>query len=355
MKITRILASLVMVASLSLGLVACQKKDSTGAKIQEVNLSIWSNYVTPEMIAAFEKQTGYKVQISNYSSNEELLAKMKAGASGVDVAVPSDYMVFAMAQMDMLEKLDHAKLPVVTDMDPRWMKKDFDPTNAVSLPLDWGMTGIAVNKNLYQGTVKGWNDLFANKALAGKFTLLDDVRETLGAALKANGHSLNSKSVEEVKKAQARLESIRKSVKAFNSETLVGLSEGEMAVAHAYSCDALQARNRTKGKVEFVIPEEGCTLWVDNVVIPKGAKNIEGAYALINFLLSPEISAQRTQNIMVGPTNSKASALLPADLQKDTSLFPSSEQLSKCEMLHDIGESLVAWDHAWTALKASAE
>lgn len=350
----KLFSYLIVSVGLVLTAVGCQKKSSqSGSKV--VNLAIWSNYVTPEMIQRFEKNSGLTVQISNYSSNEELLAKLKAGASGVDVAVPSDYMVFAMAQMQMLEKLDQSKLPVVADLNPEFMKKEFDPQNAVSLPLDWGTTGIAVNKKLYSGTVKGWKDLFSKKELGGKFTLLDDVRESLGAALKSNGHSLNATNIEQVKGAQKTLESVRKSVKAFTSETLVGLINGEMAVAHAYQCDALQAKAKTGGQIQYIIPEEGCTQWIDNVVIPKGAQNIEGAYALINFLLSAEISAERTKNIFVGPTNLKAVALLPEAIQKDEQLFLKPAQLAKCEMIHDIGESLVAWDQAWTALKASAE
>jgi len=319
-----------------------------------VNLAIWSNYLTPEMISTFEKNSGLKLQISNYSSNEELLAKLKAGAAGIDVAVPSDYMVYAMAQMQMLETIDGAKIAALADLDPKLLAKEFDPKNSVSLPLNWGTTGIAINRTLYKGELKGWRDLFGRKELAGKFTLLDDVRETLGAALKANDYSLNATKIEEVNAAQKTLEGIRKNVKAFTSETQVGLIKGEMAVAHAYQCDALQAKAKSKGQVEFIIPEEGCTLWIDTLVIPKGAQNMSGAYALINFLLSPEIGAERTKNLYVSPANLKAIALLPEALQRDSQLFLKPEQLAKCEMIHDIGESLVAWDHAWTALKASS-
>jgi len=352
----KILSSLVVFFSL-LSFAGCKSKQSqqTADIPKEVGLAIWSNYVTPEMIQEFETKTGFKVQISNYSSNEELLAKLKAGASGIDLAVPSDYMVYAMAQMQMLQTLDQAKVEAFKDLDAKLIGKEFDPKNQYSMPLDWGTTGIAINRKLYTGSLTGWKDLFSNPKLAGKFSLLDDVRESLGAALKMNGASLNSTSNDEITKAQKSLEAIRKNVKSFTSETLMGLVEGEMAVAHAFSCDALQARAKTKGQIDFIIPSEGCTQWIDNLVIPQSARNTAGAYALMNFLLSAEISAQRTKNLWVAPSNTKAIALLPAETQKNASLFPGKTALTKCEMMKDVGESLVAFDQAWTALKASAE
>jgi len=339
--------------ALSLTIAGCQKSTQEGQAKKEVNLAIWSNYVTEDMLARFTAQTGYKVMISNYSSNEELLAKLQAGAGGIDVAVPSDYMVFAMIQMGLLQPLNHAQIPNVADLDKKLLAKGFDPENKFSLPFDWGTTGIAVHRDLFKGEVKGWKDLFASTELSGKFTLLDDVRETFGAALKSNGLSLNATDSNEIKKAQGTLESIRKNVKAFTSETLAGLSAGEMAAAHAYSSDALQARKHTNGKVDYLIPQEGCTWWIDTFVIPKGAQNVEGAYALINFLLGAEIGAERTQKIFAAPANLKSIALLPADLQKNTGLFPTESQLATCETMKDIGESLAAYDRAWTMVKVS--
>ena len=170
---------------------AAQSGAATGSKV--VNLAIWSNYIKPEVLTEFEKRTGIKVQVSNYSSNEELLAKLQAGASGYDVVVPSDYMVFAMSKLGLLKELDFTQLPNFKSIDPKYLKKQFDPANKYSIPYDWGTTGIAVNRTLYKGKIAGWKDLFNNADLAGKVTLLDDVRETIGAALKAQGLSLNSK------------------------------------------------------------------------------------------------------------------------------------------------------------------
>lgn len=328
-------------------------KQSPGSE-RVLNLAIWSNYVSPAMVAEFEKRSGIKLQISNYSSNEELLAKLQAGASGYDVIVPSDYMVFAMVKLGLLKALDRTQLPHSANLDPRVLKKTYDPENVHSLPYDWGTTGIAVNKTLFKGKIRGWKDLFSQPELKGKLTLLDDVRETVGAALKAQGLSLNTRDSKDLAKAKELLLKVKPRIKGFNSETKVPLVQGEVAVAHAYSVDSLQAAQATGGKVEYVIPEEGGTLWVDNLAIPATAAHVVEAHQFIDFLLEAKTEASTATVIFSAPSNRDALALLPADLQKNPGLFPSDQVLKKMEMMEDLGEGLSAWDRVWTEVKASA-
>lgn len=326
---------------------------ATSQEKKVVNLAIWSNFVTDEMLKDFETKTGIHAEVSNYSSNEELLAKIQAGASGYDVVVPADYMVLVMAQLNLLAPINHTKISNQAALDPKFMKMYFDTDNKFSLPFDWGTTGIAINRKLFKGELSGWKDVFENKTLAGKYTMLDDVRETLGAALKREGFSLNSKNGDELGKAKQLILKAKKNIKGFTSETLMGLVNGEMAVAHAYSSDALQARQKTNGSIDYKIPAEGCTLWVDNLVIPANAPHIEEAHALINFLLSPEVAAARTTKLFVAPTNKDALKLLPKEVAENSALFPDAKALEKCEMIQDLGESLAQWDRIWTEAKAS--
>lgn len=320
-----------------------------------VNLAIWSNFVKPELLKEFEKRTGIKVQVSNYSSNEELLAKLQAGASGYDVVVPSDYMVFAMIKLGLLKELDFSKLPHSKLVDPTYLKKHYDPTNKFSVPYDIGTTGIAVNRTLFKGKISGWKDFFNTPELAGKVTLLDDVRETLGAALKAQGFSLNSQDAGQLAKAKELLLKMRPRVKAFTSEPMMPLVNGETAVAHAFSADALQARRQTAGKVEYLIPEEGGTFSIDSLVIPMGAQHVQNAHALIDFLLEPQSVVQTALTVMVAPPSKEAVALMPAALQADPVLFPRGSILQKLEMIEDLGEGLAVWDRIWTEVKAKSE
>ncbi|MBN8554411.1 MAG: spermidine/putrescine ABC transporter substrate-binding protein [Deltaproteobacteria bacterium] len=337
---------------------ACKTSTSESAaqgsnEAKVVHLAIWSNFVTDDILQEFTKQTGIQVETANYSSNEELLAKMQAGASGYDVIVPCDYLVLVMSNLGLLSEIDHAKIPNLKSIDAKYMKMYFDPENKFSLPFDWGTTGIAVNRKLFKGKIQGWKDVFDNKALEGKYTLLDDARETLGAALKKDGFSLNSVNGGELGKAKQTLLGAKNHVKGFTSETLMGLVNGEMVVAHAYSSDALQAAAKTNGAIEFVIPSEGATYWVDNVAIPKEAPHKEAAHALINFLLSPQVQAARASKLYVAPVSKEAVALLTPNVRSNRALFPDQKTLSKTEMIKDLGAQLTQWDRIWTEAKAA--
>lgn len=339
-----------------LSFAACshnQATEQSSAKNTEVHLAIWSNYVTDEMMNEFKEKTGLTPVLSNYSSNEELLAKLQAGATGYDVIVPSDYMVEVMIKTGLLEPLKTSELSNFASVDPSLKGLSYDPANSYSVPLNWGTTGIAVNKTKYAKKISGWNDVFGSEALAHKFTLLDDVRETLGVALRYEGKSINSTSAKELQAARDLIVKVKPAVKSFDSEILAGLVNGEIWLAHAYSSDALKARKQTNGAIDYIIPEQGCTRWVDNLVIPKGAPNPEGALKLINFLISKEISAKRAEELFVVPSNLEAKQLLPQDLQNDTALFPTPQMLSRCEMIHDLGPAVSQWDRAWTEAKAA--
>ena len=345
MKILRLIALLGVVV---MSFASCQR-----SKHRVVNLGIWSNYLTPEAMAEFQKRTGITIQVSNYSSNEELLAKMQAGGADFDVIVPSDYMIFAMTRLGILKPLDYTKLPHAKGLDARFLKKPFDRENQYSLPFDWGTTGIAVNRSLYAGPVHGWKDLFEKPELAGKISLLDDPREVIGAALKAKGFSLNSHKPAELAQAKVLLLATRKRVKLFTSETLITLTNSEAAVSHAYVTDALQARRATGGKVDYILPEEGGTLWLDNLAIPAHAPHPEEAHVLIDFLLEPQTVVSTVTQLFVSPANALALPLLPDAIRKDPLMFPSGQALAKFEMIEDLGDANQAWDRLWTEFKSA--
>ncbi|MFL5814363.1 MAG: PotD/PotF family extracellular solute-binding protein [Bdellovibrionia bacterium] len=361
MKLARLaLVGIALVSTLVVSTGCTKKTDqsstsmTSAAKVsKEVHLGIWSNYVTPEMLAAFEKASGIKVIVSNYSSNEELLAKMQAGGAGFDVVVPSDYMVTSMIQLKLLKKLDPAKIPNAKSLEPRFLKKAYDPTNEFSLPFDWGTTGIAVNRQLYKGQVKGWKDLFESPELAGKIAFLDDAREVIGAALKFQGHSLNTKNAKDLEEAKKLLISTRKRVKLYSSESLLTLTNGEAAVTQAYVSDSMQARSKMNGQVDYILPAEGGTWWIDNLVIPASAEHADEAHQLINFLLEPKIVAMTVKTVFVSPTSQAAMSLLPPEILNNHAMFPSERDLSKFEMLQDLGDSMREWDKIWTELKAT--
>lgn len=318
-----------------------------------VNLAIWSNYISKDFLEEFEKQSGVRVVISNYSSNEELLGKLQAGATGYDVAVPSDYMVFVMAKLGLLTTLDRAQISQFGEIEPGAKGGAYDPTNQFSIPYGRGVTGIAFNKEVVTEPVLSWKDLFENEKHAGKIGLLDDVRESIGSALKWKGHSINSTDPAQLAEAKSILVSAQKRIKAFSSEPVPLLLSGEVVMAQAYSSDALKARKLSAGKIDFVIPKEGTSLWVDCLVIPKGSPHQKEAHQLINFFLQARVAASRTEHFFVSPVVQGVRALLPEVLQKDPILFPPPARWKEFESVRDLEDKGTEWDRVWTEVKAS--
>lgn len=349
----------VFFALVFFALTGCTAKAPNAAKTEaakseerEVNLAIWSNYLSPEMQTAFTKKTGVKIRVSNYASNEELLAKVQAGASGIDVAVPSDYMVDVMIKLGLLHELDAAQIPNRAGVQGDFLKQEYDRENRYSLPYAWTTAGLAVHRELFKGSIKGWKDLYENKELTGKISLLDDVREVTASALKMLGYSVNTTNQDELNKAKEALKKLRPRVKMFRSDTIDALLNKEVAVAHAYSADALQAAKRSAGKIEYVLPEEGGTRAIDNLVILKNAHNLAAAHALIDFLLGRDANVSFVSNVMGGPVLSATKELLPSALQLNSALFPSAVQMAKFERIRDVGSATSLYDRLWTEVKS---
>lgn len=346
-----LMSALILCGLLISGTISCTKKNQTEGGPQVVNLSIWGNYISPEMQNEFEKETGIKINISNYSSNEELLAKVQMGGSGIDVAVPSDYMVDVMRKMDLLEALSEKSLPNKNLISEKYLKQDFDPENKYSVPYSWSTAGIAVNRSLFTAPIKGWKDLLANDQLKGKFALLDDVRETLGTALKMNGYSVNSTNPAEIQKAKESLFIAKKNTKLFSSDSIDILKNKEVVAAHCYSTEALQAAAKSTDKIEYIIPEEGSTFTIDNLVIIKGSKHLEAAHKLINFLISEKAELNKVKTILAGPILKNTRSKLPKELQQNEALFPSERTMKKLERIHDLKDKNNLFDDAWTEVK----
>ncbi|PWU18034.1 MAG: spermidine/putrescine ABC transporter substrate-binding protein [Bdellovibrio sp.] len=331
---------------------ACTPKSGVHKDGRTVNLAIWGNYLDPEDEKRFTQQTGIKLNITNYSSNEELLAKVQAGASGIDVAVPSDYMVGVMIKLGLLEPLKSDLIPNIAELDPQFLKQSYDPTNTFSLPYAWTTTGLAVHKDLVRTPVKGWKDVISNADLDGKISLLDDKREVMAVAAKINRFPVNTTDDQQLAQIKKTLLDLHKKVKMFRSDTVDPLVGKEITVAHAYSGDTLQAWRKTHGKVEYVFPEEGGTWGIDNVVIFKNSSHLEEAHALINFFFQPETNVNFVKRMLAGPVVMKTKALLPSELQNLAALFPPPAAMAKLEKIQDLGEKNKDYDRIWTEVRA---
>lgn len=327
------------------------KSEPLSSNNQKLNLAIWGNYLAPEIQAQFEKETGIQLHLSNYSSNEELLAKIQSGASGLDVAVPSDYMVEIMIKTGLLEPLKMNLIPHKDLISESLLKLSYDSENKYSLPYAWSTAGLVINTELYTKPITNWKQFFNNPDLKGKISMLDDSREVIGAALKMNGFSVNSIKPEELAKAKATLMSAKPRIKMFRSDTIEALINKEVAIAHAFSVDALQAMAKNP-KLVYLIPEEGGTRAIDNLVILKGAKNISAAHLLIDFLLRPESNIAFVTKVRGGPVLKATQEQLPVELRNNKALFPEENQLAKLERIQDLGDQTRLYDQLWTELKS---
>lgn len=347
-------SSLLLLAFVTFSIACTPKQDLSGGDAREkktLNLFIWSNYVSAESIKEFEKESNIKVNVSHFASNEELLAKLQAGASGYDVVVPSDYMVMTMKNLNLLEPINASLIPNKTKINAQFLGKEFDSKNEFSLPYGWSLTGIAYNKKYFPEGVKSWKELLENPKLKGHIGLLDDNREVFAVALKVNGQALNTRDEKVLREAVNYLAKNKAQVKAYLSDPMESILSGEVWATQMYSPDALQANAKTKGQIEFVIPEEGAIFAIDNLVIPKTAQNKEGAHKLINYLISLENNRRFVQKIFAGSVLTETKATLPPELQNDPNLFPEEKLFKKLEMLQDLGAATATYDRLWTELK----
>jgi spermidine/putrescine transport system substrate-binding protein len=319
---------------------------------KKINLFIWGDYTSKAIFSEFERQTGIKVVESNFSSNEELLAKLQAGADGYDLIIPSDYMVTVMRQLDLLEPLNKANIPNANNIDPKLMSKAFDPDNTYSLPYSWAVTGIVFNQKKVHPPITGYSNLFLRDDIKYRIGLLDDSREVIGSVLKSMGQSVNTTADTELHAAKTALIKLKRNVREFTSYPTSMLMQGDLLAAQIYSNEALRLI-QAKPEFKFVLPEEGFTISIDNLAIPRKAKRKANSLQLINFLLGEDVNLQFAQELLCPPVVRNGTARLPESMQSQPSIGQFDLIQTKGEMLKDLGPVIQKYDRIWTEVKAS--
>lgn len=285
-----------------------------------LHIYTWADYIKPELVARFEKDFNYQVSIDTIDSNEAAYAKLKAGATGYDLITPSSYMVKLMWQQGMLQPLQHNLLPNTVHVDPEYLKIALDKDMHHSVPYMLTNTGFAYLKSRAGEVEPSWN-VFDRTDLAGRMTMLNDMRETIGAALKFLGFSLNTRDERELAAARDVVIRWRKNLAKFENEQYkTGLASGEFIVTHGYNGDILQVMEETEDIV-FVAPREGISISCDDLVIPKDAKEVELAHAFINFLHDPQVAAENTEFINFLCPNSSSYRYLSEETLHNPAIF----------------------------------
>lgn len=313
----------------------------------------WGEYIDPELIDRFEEETGIQVIYETFDSNEAMMTKIQQGGSAYDVAVPSEYAIEMMLEEDLLIPIDHSKIPNLANIDPYFLDLPFDPGNRYSVPYFWGTLGIVYNPNLIEDylTFDSWQDLW-DPSLKDKVFLVDGAREVIGMGLNSLGESLNAKDETLLRKATDRLIELVPNVKAVIGDEIVPLMvNNEAAVALTFSGQAADMMYENE-ELEYNVPKEGSNLWFDNFVIPKTAKNVNGAHAFINFMLDAEVSAQNTEYVGYSTPNAAAMELLDEEVVTDERFYPPEELRKNLEVYENLGrEWLVKYSEYYLEFK----
>ena len=313
----------------------------------------WAEYIDPQVVRDFEQQYNCQVVIDSFDSNEAMYAKIKAGASGYDVIFPTTYMVTVMNQQKMLQPLDHKLLPNLQQIDREILKfTSIDNTMVYSVPYMTSVTGIGYNKSRIKDWQSSWA-MFDRKDLAGRMTLLNDMRETIGAALKFLGYSLNT--TDEKQLTEARDVAIRwkKNIAKFAvEEAKVGLGSNEFLMSHYYNGDVRQI-TKDNPNIVFALPKEGFAVNSDDMVIPKGAHQVKLAHQFINFLLEPKNAAANMKFLNYFSPNKGARAILGEEFFNTPALALNAKILAKGEVIRDVGKDIVKYTKVWDEIKGS--
>jgi spermidine/putrescine-binding protein len=326
---------------------------AAAAEPGELNLYIWTEYLPQTVLDEFTRRTGIKVNVDNYDSNETLLAKLQSGVAGYDLCVPSDYMIEVLISEKLIQPIDKAKVPNLSNVDARFLKRPFDPDNAYTVPYLWGTTGFAYNKKAVPGKVDSWAVVFDEK-YAGKILMLDDVRECFAAALKSMGKPLNSNDEASLRAAGDLLKKQKKLVKTYNSDDFDNvLASGDVVIAQGYNGQLAKLATAQPDDFAYVVPKEGCTVAMDGMCIPSDAKNVEAAHLFLNFIHEPQINAQIVNGVNYASTNAKAKAFVNKEILNNPAIYPSEAELANCEFMADIGgDATELMDRLWTEIKA---
>jgi len=332
----------------------------------QLHLYNWNNYIAPETIKRFEGTCQCEVVQTYYSDNEELLAKLAAGAKGYDVLVPTSNAVQALIRGGQLKPLDKTALPNLKNVDPAYLNTPFDPNNQYSVPYAMSTTIIGYNdekmKELGLPT-DTWAVIFDPKYLEkvkGRVTVLDSANELFAAALKYLGYSVNDVDPKHWDEAAALIKKAKPYWAAFNASSYIKeLTVGNIWLVHGYSNDIFQANldAQAAGRKFHIlqgVPKEGAVLAVDNMVIHKSAPRPDLALRFINFMLEGRNSAELTNLIGSGNPNADALKYIKPELTKLPAVFPPKELQAKLEQLKDVTVTQRRLrSKLWTEIKAS--
>jgi spermidine/putrescine transport system substrate-binding protein len=340
----------------AVGISLLGKKSPAWAEEEpKLNFYNWDTYIGETTLADFQKASGIDVNMSLFATNDELFAKLRAGNPGFDVIVPGSEFVQRMIQANLLEPLDHAKIPNIKNVAPEFIKDaPYDPGRKFSMPYTWLVIGIGYRKSKVKEVPDSWKYLFDSDEYKGRIAVMSDASELFRNCFKYLGKSINDDSPELIKQAEALLIKQKPNIKSFHEDNGQDLLlSGEIDVVMEYNGDIAQVMTEDDD-LNFVVPKEGAMKQSDTLAIPKGAPHPENALKFINFILDAKVGAAISETIKYPSPNAAAVALMPASYKDNPVIFPPAEIMAKCEYPSYLGADFTRLlDEAMTRLRAA--
>ncbi|MBU0677298.1 MAG: spermidine/putrescine ABC transporter substrate-binding protein [Verrucomicrobia bacterium] len=322
-----------------------------GRAVETIRIYNWSEYLGEGILDGFEERTGIQVELSTFDSCSEMLSSLKADPSAYDIVIVDDSVIAGLMELKLIQPLDHSKIKGFDNLSPEFVNQAYDPGNKYSVPYLWGTTVLAYRSDKLDEEPDSWGVLWDTN-LAGRIMMLDDSQEDFGVALQSLGYSINSHDPAELEAAGKLLIEQVPLVAAYTPapSILEALISGECWAAPMYSGDVGNVVDEHE-ELAYVIPKEGGALWVDSLCIPRDARNASAAYALISYLLEPEIAADNANKLWYATPNAAARALTDEELLADEGIYPPQEVLARCEMYTKLDQVLSpVFNSTWAQL-----
>lgn len=330
----------VLIAVMAVSMMSCQKNEDV------VYVYNWGDYIDESIIEKFEEETGIKVIYEMYETNELMYTKLKNGGNHYDVCIPSDYMITKMIREDMIQKLDFSKIDLYSSIGDVYKDQAFDPKNEYSVPYFFGTNGILYNTTMVSDAVDSW-DILWNEKYAGQILMNNSQRDSIMVALKLLGYSMNTTNVQELEEAKQLLLEQRDLVLAYvvdNGKDMILNDEAAFLVT--WNGDAIQLMSE-KPELAYAIPKEGSNVWIDSMVIPKDAENVENAHKFINFMLRTDMALLNTDYVGYSTPNVKAFEMLDEEMKNNAVAYPDLNALSGMEVFIDLGDKIELYNDIW--------
>jgi spermidine/putrescine-binding protein len=339
------------------GFVCPEPQTQIEVTSKELNLFVWTEYIPTEWKECFELVYDVKMNHDEYSSNEEMYAKLSAGGTTFDLVLPTDYIISLMISQGMLQKWDKSKLGIMDNLDSGFKDLPFDPGNEYTIPYMAGTDAIVYNADRVPNPPTSWEDLW-NPEYAGRLVLLDDPRVVIGFTLMTLGYDLNTKDPAQLEEAKTKLLELIPNVKLFDSDSpKTALIAGDVDLGNVWNGEAFTAQLEDPA-FQYVFPAEGTILWQDNWAIPTGAPHLDAAYAWVNYIEQGDMFWMMLRDF---PYTVPNKAALEYAKENQTELYDAyinspitntpPEVLANGAFMEDVGEATPLYDQIWTEVK----